>query len=126
MLVVGLGACSSAAHSADDSGQWLYSTADTPPGAVLDSTELNDPEFEEYADNPIHHFGANGLEAGLVLEWYQETLAEDGWRIEGADEHQLIATRFRSQQLHVLLVETYTPVDERFDSFTVEEYLAER
>jgi hypothetical protein len=126
MLFAGLAACASAAHSAEDNGQWLYDTADAPPGASFDSTGLNDPEYEDYADNPIHHFEADGLEARLVLEWYRETLAEDGWRIDAADEHQLIATRFRSQQQHILLVETYTPVDERFDSFTVEEYLAER
>jgi len=125
LLLLGLAACAPAAQGADEDGPWMYDAADAPPGARLESTELHDPEFEDYLDNPIHHFAATGVDAPFVLSWYRETLTDDGWRALGADGHQLIMRQVRAERVHLLIVETYTPRDELFDSYSVEEYRAE-
>ncbi len=107
--------------------QWLYSPDHHPSGVEFDRTEFKDPEFADYADNPVHHYRVVGIDQASVLDWYRDNLPDQGWRVQVQDSNQLTLNQNgASARAHILIVDTTTPRDTTFASFTIEEYEIER
>jgi len=127
LVVILLLGCSGSSDATDN--PWILDPTSRPEQTILLQTTFKDPEFEDYAPNPLHTYDAGGLTTLQILDWYEENMAADGWKPVARDDHQIIFSRRGARQVHFLIVlisgdrkELHEgPVDE----YTVEEYEAE-